>query len=559
MNKKFTPYLFLLFLFCLNHGIFGQDFTLKIIGKDSLETNVLNSLSFQRKHSSEKSIYSSLDSIQNQLKREGYFTSLIEGITHKKNDYTAKFSLGIKTEKVTITIPNSIKNSYKGSTFTFKDSIHLKANEVEYFIESVVQELDEQGKSFSEITLVNPKQINSSFTFQLKIKSSKARTVNNIVIKGYEQFPKFYLKNHYKIDSKTTFSKKKLQTISNQTKSLPFLEEIKPPEVLFKKDSTILYLFLRQKKISSVDGIINFATKDNSNELLINGNLDLKLNNVLHTGESFELFWNRIKDENSEFRISTRIPYIFRSSITPSFNFNIYRQDSTFLNTKVNLSLDYRVNSKSNIYTSFSSENSNYLLDEVNSEIKDFSNYFIGVGYSFILPSQSSFYNNKLSFQISTSFGNRNDDSPTNTQQHKVESSTTYNILTSKRSYIYLKNSLGYLASENFLFNELFRIGGANSLRGFNEQSIFTDRFTFFNTEYRYLVSNSSYLYTIGDIGFFNETLSSNIRSAIGIGIGYSFRLNSNLINLGYVIGKTSNTPFDLDNSKLIISWNALF
>ncbi|MFD2566317.1 hypothetical protein [Pseudotenacibaculum haliotis] len=532
---------------------------MKIIGKDTVENSLLNRYSYQKKHLNLKSVHASIDSVHTQLKKDGYFTSITESITQKEKTIIAKFSLGPKTEKVVIVISKKLKEEYRGSLFTSRDSTSLRPSEVENYINTIAKELDEQGKSFAEITLEVPKQVKSSFIFHLSIKSSKTRTVNNIVVKGYDQFPKFYLKNHYKISSKTIFSKERLQIISNQTKALSFLEEIKPPEVLFKKDSTILYLFLKQKKISSIDGIINFATKDNSNDLLINGNLDLKLHNVLHTGESFKLFWNRIKDENSEFRLSTRIPYIFRSAITPSFSFNIYRQDSTFLNTKVNLSLNYRINAKSDISTSFSSENSNYLLDDANSDIKDFSNYFVGLGYSFILRSQNTFYNNKLSFQINSSFGSRDENNSSSTTQYKVESSTTLNILTSKRSYLHIKNRLGYLNSKNFLLNELFRIGGANSLRGFNEQSIFTDQYTYFNTEYRYLVSNSSYLYTIGDVVFFNETLSDKIRNAIGIGVGYSFQLNNNFINLGYAIGKASGSAFDFNNSKLIISWNTFF
>ncbi len=41
--------------------------------------------------------------------------------------------------------------------------------------------------------------------------------------------------------------------------------------------------------------------------------------------------------------------------------------------------------------------------------------------------------------------------------------------------------------------NELFRIGGYNSLRGFNEQSLFTDFYAFGGVEYRYLVSNQAF------------------------------------------------------------------
>src|SRR5690606_22368737 len=51
--------------------------------------------------------------------------------------------------------------------------------------------------------------------------------------------------------------------------------------------------------------------------------------------------------------------------------------------------------------------------------------------------------------------------------------------------------SEGILADEIF-FNELIRIGGVYSLRGFNEQSIFTNLYGMLTLEYRYLISRNS-------------------------------------------------------------------
>ena len=115
------------------------------------------------------------------------------------------------------------------------------------------------------------------------------------------------------------------------------------------------------------------------------------------------------------------------------------------------------------------------------------------------------------------------------------------------------------LFSNNYLVNELYRIGGANSIRGLNEQSIYTNRFLYTNIEYRFLTSVVSYLYSITDIGFYNESISTKTRNALGLGGGYRFKLNNNFIDLGYVIGGYSDTEMNLNNSKLIVKWTTFF
>ena len=133
------------------------------------------------------------------------------------------------------------------------------------------------------------------------------------------------------------------------------------------------------------------------------------------------------------------------------------------------------------------------------------------------------------------------------------------NIRTTKKSYIHIKTESRILNSNNYLINELYRIGGANSIRGLNEQSIFTNRFSYATIEYRFLTSVVSYLYSITDIGSYKESISNKTRNALGLGGGYRFKLNNNFIDLGYVIGNTSNSEAKLNNSKLIVKWTTFF
>jgi hypothetical protein len=540
------------------HGIFAQEFELKLVGKDATETTILNALNYPKKHKTEAALYDELNLIDERLKQLGYFTAYREMVQKLDQVVIATYSLGKKTEQVIVLIPETIRKRYKGFSFALKDSVSLKTEALTSFIQSIIQSLDERGESFSEVQLQNPTPKGDALVVELSIQSSQKRSVNNILIKGYEDFPEAFIKKYFKLNDQQTFSKKRLKEISVLTKSLGFVEEIKPPEVLFKQDSTILYLFLKRLKTSSVDGIINFASKDDGSGLLINGNLDLKLNNVLNTGESFQLYWNRVKEGNSEFRIGTSIPYLFSSSFSTDVNFNIYRQDSTFLNTTLNLKVDYQINPKSTVFLSYSSETSDYLLDDSTTDFDSYSNRFVGVGYRYLKTSDSQLFNTSFAAEILPQYGTR-ENSDFNNDQWKLAFTAETNISISPRSYLNTRNSTGFLASDTFLTNELFRIGGANSIRGFNEQSIFTSRYSYLNIEYRYVTSFRSYLHTITDFGFYRNVARNREETILGLGLGYLFNIDKNQVNLGYALGITQDSNLDLNNSKLIIRWISTF
>ncbi len=555
MNKKIIPYIYILFLSYFSHEIIGQNLELNIAASDSIQTTTLNEISFIKKHALKKDVYKEITNIHNKLKKEGYFITTIDTIVKSEEKYTAYFTLGRKTDNIIVIIPHKLKIRNLGMR---GDSIRIKTKEFENFKNLLLTDLDAKGNSFSEIKFTNPTYVKDTLVLQLKIIESLKRNIDKVLVKGYDEFPEKFIKRFFKINKQTIFSKQKMKEVSQLTKKLDFVLEKKKPEVLFKKDSTHVYLFLNKLETSSFDGIVNFASKEDGQGLLLNGNLDLKLTNILNTGENFELFWNKVAQEKSEFKINAVIPYIYHSFLSAEIGFNLYRQDSTFLNTSFNLKTEYDLSRRSKASLAYSNERSSYLLSTTENNLDSYSNYFIGTGYQLKNISNTGLYKNDFGLELYASLGKRKT-TLVDVNQFKLKLLTLINLKTSQRSYLNIKTESQMLFSNNYLVNELYRIGGANSIRGLNEQSIYTNRFLYTNIEYRFLTSVVSYLYSITDIGFYNESISTKTRNALGLGGGYRFKLNNNFIDLGYVIGGYSDTEMNLNNSKLIVKWTTFF
>ncbi len=551
MNTKNSPYIYILFFILYTSSLSAQDLELKISLNDSDNFEVLKKINFQKRHLDSLSIYNEINKVSKRFKELGYFTNSINKVIKKGNQFTARFILGKKITEVVIR-----KKNREALKFIGLKNNTIPIGDLESTLNKISGKLENKGETFSKVNLTNLKITKNKLIADLIIVKSKKRKINKTFIKSYKLFPKSFVNRYFKINKNTIYNQNKIKEISNKSKLLNFIEEIKPPETLFKKDSTLLYLYLSKKQNNSFDGLINFTTTENNN-VLFNGHLDLKLSNILNKGEEFELFWNSLGLEKQEFNIHSTIPYIFNSNLTPSISFNIYKQDSTFLNTKFKTNITYNINSKSKVSLTFSNETSKKLKRNTNqSNVEKFENYFIGVKYSHITPKSDNFNNKKFSIIINPSFGKRNSNGNT-INQIKVELSTSYNWDLNDRSNIFIKNKTGYLKSDNLLENELFRIGGFKSIRGFNEQSIFTKSYSLFNIEYRYTTSTTSYFYTITDLA--RVTTNINTTNLIGLGAGYLFKIKNSQINLSTAIGKTTTSNFNLKNSKLAINWKTFF
>ncbi len=537
-------------------GIFAQKLTLKAAAKDTIENSVLNLIDYKKTHIDKKSVNNEIDRLSNYLKQLGYFRNTVDSISKIDSTFVAYFRLENKIEKAVIRIPKDFNLELSG--FTIKNNtLIIPIEKLQQVLESVSKKLDRKGRSFSEVQLKNIHIKNNNLFADLSVNQSKERKIDDVIIKGYEGFSKSYIRHYLNIKKGMVFNQQKLIEISSSIKSLKFVSEIKPPEVLFTKDSTTIYIYIKKQKNNSFDGLVNFASTENGG-VLFNGHLDLKLINILNTGESFKLLWNSIAKERQDFNISTEIPYIFNSFFSPEASFTIYKQDSTFLNTKFHTGISYSINSKAKISLTYDSENSENLKEDSVNTIKTFNNSFLGVGFSYKIPDSTILFEDLFNISINTSFGNRKTEND-NTKQIKAILSASYIWGINSRNSFFIKNETGYLNSDNFIDNELFRIGGANSIRGFNEQSIFTAKYSYFNTEYRYTTSQTGYLFSITDFGSYQETQSNNNPLLLALGLGYSFKVNSNTFKLSYVNSRTSETPFSFKNSQILVNWVTFF
>jgi hypothetical protein len=556
------PLIYILF----SSELISQNVQLEIGSHSEEETKIVDALLYQKVHADYASVKREVDSVHNALFAMGYIEHKLDKII-KTSDSTffANIELKKKYNHIHIYYDKTLVNQTilrSVSKEVFDTYFVLPFNILETSLNYMNSKIAEAGFPFSKLRLSNIKikDANRLMAELIIDAQEQKRLINKIIIKGYKKFPTSYLLHYLKIKPNQIFNLKKIEKKSEQLNDLRFANQIKSPEVLFSKDSTTLYMYLEKSRSNNFDGYLGFGTNEETSKLEFDGYINLNLTNNLNYGESFRLQYKSDENDQKTFKTELSLPYLLNSPIGVDLQLHIFKKDSTFTTVNQSAKIHYQINSKNKLYLGIHAIQSNNLLSIATTAlIADYKSNFFTLAYQFIKPqSYNSLFPVNTSLFIETGLGNRKN--LDNTEKQSLFTLDAFKIINlNPKNSFYIGIEVENIISDTYFENELLRFGGINSIRGFEENSILASFYGAMNTEYRLQLSNSLYLHSIVDIGYFENKITNTKEKLYGYGLGFGILTKSGLLKFNYANGKNENTPFKLSNSKIHISLTTNF
>lgn len=415
---------------------------------------------------------------------------------------------------------------------------------------------------------------------------------DSIKVSGDLKINPAFLYRYLGLQKGTAYNQNLINQIDEKLGKLLFLDVAQPTTIRMYNSGAVVNIFLSSKSVNQVNALVGFmpANPQQGGKLLVTGEALLNLTNAFAGAENILVNWKQLQEKSPALKLGFRQPYFLRSSIGISLGFDLYKRDTTYLNTNIAAGIFYNAGLHQNVEIFFQNFGTR-LLDIDTTSIKtsgklpdvlDMSSIELGIHYAF---NNTNYYlNPRKGWDISvrTSGGAKSirknnlitslksathqlaniyDSLQLNGYQFKTVLSAAHYFPVGRQSAIKTALQSGFLFTNTYLKNEVFQIGGYRLLRGFAEGSIFADKYAVGSLEYRYLVQKNAFFSVFSDVGVTGYEVGGMKQSDFFVsgGAGLSMEMNNIILNIAYALGKQSREKIDFRQSKIHIGFVALF
>ena len=290
---------------------------------------------------------------------------------------------------------------------------------------------------------------------------------------------------------------------------LRLFSSVSTPELFVNQDQSVgLLVRVAEGSPNRFDGIVGYVPSGISGGSgYVTGFVDVQFRNIFGTARRLSARWNRENQVSQEIALRYREPWIASLPVSAEAGYGQRKQDSTYVRESYDLAIETSI-----------AENLTFGLVASGSKVTPTE----GFGKSVVGPGTA------LSIGVTLAYDSRDDQvTPTSGFRHVTEYHTGRKTLAPVRGGLGEKKSTQMISFDGDYytmlfrnqvlavlvavrdfrsgaveFGDLFRLGGANTLRGYREGQFLGSRIAWANLEYRLLAGQRSFVFAFVDMGY---------------------------------------------------------
>jgi hypothetical protein len=486
-----------------------------------------------------------------QFRLNGYTGVSLKDSSVKNNTTHYYYSFKHKFDKIVLINPAKKRNQTKKN----KDFISVL-----HSLNKELTSLENTGYPFAQIKITKQTTSGEELNLEYNTDSGNYFIINKINIKSQHKFHEKTVLNIIDLNVGEAYNEEKISAIGELLEASKLYQLAQPIQVLFREGEAELFIYINKEKSSNADGYIGFQQDQITNKLILNGFINLQLNNSLNRAEIIDFNWKSNPDKTQNLYGMLEYPFVFNSPFGIGGKINLRKQDTTFIRTDITLKATYyHPNIRFSIFDQL--ESSSTLNGSPPPNFRDYRKNTIGATARFIptLSNSLRFYHPEI-FILGGIYNYREDTLDDNKQKitnnkYQVEYRHTIDFL----KYFHLNNTLsfqGLASSLTIARNELIYYGGLQSVRGFYELELSgNDIWTLLNEiEFRPVdIISIIMLYDYSTFNFQGHHYTNSF--------GFGFGLNNKGSKLQIIVanGILDNASLDLSNTKIHIGFTSNF
>lgn len=388
---------------------------------------------------------------------------------------------------------------------------------------------------------------------------------DSLILDGDSQsINKSYLTNLLNLKYNQPFDLKAFNNISNKIGELGYISLTSSPSLIFANNKAIIDLNIKKQRTNQFDAIVGLVPEGSRTNLT--GQVEARLRNLFKRGVEMDFFWQKYS-ANSQF-LNARIsqPNAFKTPLGINLGFELLQEDSTFLQTDLQIGTQYQLWKTLSVGMSYQRLNNNVLRSFSELEISNINPLrsssvnaiLINTNWKKALtyPQLKNYAFAKLNIGV----GNKqitNYSTLPETWKNVPENSITFSggiklhwqRVLGKRFLIEAIPQFQSIQNEALSQNDLIRLGGLQNLRGFDRNFFYTRYYGLLNLNYRYFLDPRSSFFLLTDFA----KLHSNIGWVYTTGAGMDIKSQSGWFRIIYALGQEAGNMPDFSQGKCIL------
>lgn len=455
------------------------------------------------------------------------------------------------------------------------DNRPLRAHTFYRFEQGIIVDAEDRGLPFARVWLDSISWQDNRMSAQLRYNPGPVMMWDTIVIAGESVLKEKFIRHYIRVYKGDLYKQKKADEIEPLLKRLPYLTIQAPSEVRFSKEGKAsLYLYLAKRRANRLDGFIGFQPNAGATgKLVLTGEATLHLQNLFSSGKAFYGNWRRFEEASQTLEVYYDHPRFLGTSLDMRLDLDLLKQDSSFFSINRTLQLRQALPGLAEVLVETGVRNSNTLesrpvnADSTSLLFGDYRQLNWAIGYRQRKLDDNFFPKKGWLFNLTGRLGNRTifqnpELNPSiysglalKNNQWAIELEAMQYLSLGRSSVLQLRQGGAKLFQrpENIFINDMYRIGGLSTLRGFNEWQFYASTYALAGLEYRFYTGTEAYLLVFTDAAWMEQIKDPVMQQnwALGTGAGFAFQSPAGLFTLVYALGADRIQRFDVNLSKI--------
>ena len=339
--------------------------------------------------------------------------------------------------------------------------------------------------------------------------------------------------------------------VKRRLERLQLFSSVSMPElVVNEKEEGGLLVKVTEGNQNNFDGVVGYVPSPRPQENgYVTGLLNLSLRNLLGTGRKISTRWYRENQNSQEIELHYFEPWVADFPVNLQLGFLQRKQDSLYVRSRYDIGAELMITEDLTAGGTYSRTSVVPSDAYGRSAIAESQSTSVGVSVRYdsrdepTTPTSGILYNTEYQSGFKTTVGTPLFAGSRSSTQ-RISFDFLYYISPVRRQVVAMEFHARDYSSGSLDPSDLFRLGGATTLRGYREGQFLGSRLVWANLEYRVLVSVRSFFYGFLDLGRIVTPesplngLTASEQQKAGYGLGVRMDSGIGLIGVSIALGE---------------------